>query len=137
MVSPVVGGLIVVSGFAMLFVAVALIGLAALMLTVARPPDRSAQQPTWTKTTTSRGILPCRVPHVRLLRWYAVTVVNMFFVSILFGSCRCARPARPRRAGCLSRWWRSATCWCNPWRAGWRTTNVARPSGSDSSCRLA
>jgi MFS family permease len=87
-VSPVVGALIVVrSGFAAIFVATALIGAAAfaVALFLPRPPtdprpafDDGDDDLSWAGL---RSVF--REPALR--PWYAVTVVNMFFVGILFG----------------------------------------------------
>ena len=86
-VSPVVGGLIVVrSGFASIFVATAVIGIVAFAVALLLP--RTTHEPeafddddddlSW-----SGFIAVFREPTLR--PWYAVTVVNMFFVGILFG----------------------------------------------------
>lgn len=86
-VSPVVGGLIVVrSGFATIFVATALIGVAAfgLSLFLPRPPrETDAFDDDDDEFSLSGFLAVFRDPALR--PWYAVTVVNMFFVGILFG----------------------------------------------------
>ncbi len=86
-VSPVVGGLIVVrSGFATIFVATALIGVVAfgLSLFLPRPPrETDAFDDDDDEFSLSGFLAVFRDPALR--PWYAVTVVNMFFVGILFG----------------------------------------------------
>lgn len=86
-VSPVVGGLIVVrSGFATIFVATAVIGVAAfgLSLLLPRPPrETDAFDDDDDELSVSAFLAVFRDPALR--PWYAITVVNMFFVGILFG----------------------------------------------------
>lgn len=86
-VSPMVGGLIVVrSGFASIFVATAIIGVLAFAVSLLLPPpthepdvfDDDDDDLSW-----SGFISVFREPMLR--PWYAATVVNMFFVGILFG----------------------------------------------------
>ncbi len=89
-VSPLVGGAIVFkSHFSMIFVAAAAIGGVALLIAMLLPSDRAARGSAGTlddddDDLSFRAFLDLlREP--ALLRWYAVIVVNMFFVGILFG----------------------------------------------------
>ncbi len=86
-VSPVVGGFIVVqSGFATIFVATALIGAAAFavaLLLPRLPAEPRAALDGDDDISWSGFLAVFREPTLR--PWYAVTVVNMFFVGILFG----------------------------------------------------
>lgn len=87
-VSPLVGGAILVtSHFSSLFIACALIGVVALALASFLPaPKRADGNPLDDDDDdfSLRSFLAVfREP--RLLPWYGVTVVNMFFVGILFG----------------------------------------------------
>lgn len=86
-VSPVVGGLIVVqSGFATIFVATAMIGVVAfaVALLLPRPPaEPAAAFDDDDDLEWSSFLVVFMSPTLR--PWYAVTVVNMFFVGILFG----------------------------------------------------
>jgi MFS family permease len=85
-VSPVVGGLIVVqSGFASIFVATASIGVAAFAVALFLPRPAADPEAAFDDDDFSwSGFLAVfREPTLR--PWYAVTVVNMFFVGILFG----------------------------------------------------
>lgn len=87
-VSPIVGGLIVAnSGFAAIFLASAAIGIIAFLISLGLPSDAIKEKATLDDDDDGFSLaaftLVFRDP--KLLRWYAVIVVNMFFVSILFG----------------------------------------------------
>lgn len=86
-VSPMVGGLIVVrSGFASIFVATAIIGVVAFAVSLLLPsPDHETDvfDDDDDDLSWSGFISVFREPTLR--PWYAATVVNMFFVGILFG----------------------------------------------------
>ena len=87
-VSPIVGGAIVLqSGFSMIFVAAAGIGMLAFLLSLflPKPPgEASGAMKDDDDGIGLSGILSAfRQPN--LWPWYIVTVVNMFFVGILFG----------------------------------------------------
>ena len=86
-VSPLIGGLLIVrSGFGTIFVATAAIGVAAFVISLTLPTPASGTEAfadddddiSW-----SGFLAVFREPVLR--PWYAVTVVNMFFVGILFG----------------------------------------------------
>lgn len=86
-VSPLVGGFIVArQSFSGVFGASAGIGLLSLLLALALPSDKEAfgSRLDGDEDLSWRSFLAVfREP--RMLPWYAVTVVNMFFVGILFG----------------------------------------------------
>jgi len=86
-VSPVVGGLIVVrSGFATIFIATALIGIVALVVALFLPEPPVEPEDAFDDDddfSLSAFLAVFREPTLR--PWYGVTVVNMFFVGILFG----------------------------------------------------
>ena len=85
-ISPIIGGVIVAkSHFAYIFLAAAAIGVVALLLSLAVPNDqeRAALDDDDDDLSLWSFLLVFKDP--RLFRWYAVIVVNMFFVSILFG----------------------------------------------------
>src|SRR5574341_667110 len=84
--SPVVGGVIVwQSSFGMIFLAAAGVGLAALLLALLLPePQKKPDEVFDDDAFSLKGFLVVfREP--ALWPWYVVTVVNMFFVGILFG----------------------------------------------------
>ena len=85
-VSPLVGGLVVSrSNFSMIFVVSAAIGVLALVLSLFLPKSSQATNPL---DDDDGGGLSSFVAVFRqsdLWPWYIVTVVNMFFVGILFG----------------------------------------------------
>src|SRR5574341_1872039 len=84
--SPVVGGVIVwQSSFGMIFLAAAGVGLAALLLALLLPePQKKPDEVFDDDDFSLKGFLVVfREPS--LWPWYLVTVVNMFFVGILFG----------------------------------------------------
>lgn len=85
-VSPLVGSAILLnSHFATIFVAAALVGALAFVLSLTLPtPDQQAGALDDDDAfSLAAFIAPFKEP--RLFPWYAVTVVNMFFVGILFG----------------------------------------------------
>lgn len=86
-VSPLVGGAILVSNhFSALFLACALIGLIALGLAAFLPrPERDTYDLDDDDDDFSLKSFLAVFREPRLLPWYGVTVVNMFFVGILFG----------------------------------------------------
>ena len=84
--APIVGGGIVVSsGFAWIFVATAGIGAVAFVVALLLPPtrERASLDDDDDDFSLKGMLLVFREP--RLIPWFAVTVVNMFFVGILFG----------------------------------------------------
>ncbi|HEX9037395.1 MAG TPA: MFS transporter [Ktedonobacterales bacterium] len=86
-VSPLVGGAILVSShFSALFLACALIGVIALGLAAFLPrPERDTGKLEDDDDDFSLKSFLAVFREPRLLPWYGVTVVNMFFVGILFG----------------------------------------------------
>jgi DHA1 family tetracycline resistance protein-like MFS transporter len=86
-ISPLVGGVIVArQSFSGVFIASAGVGVLALLLSLALPPTTNAGDETADddEDFSLRAFLGVfREP--RLLPWYAATVVNMFYVGILFG----------------------------------------------------
>ncbi|HEY5982737.1 MAG TPA: MFS transporter [Anaerolineales bacterium] len=87
-VSPIVGGAIVLkSGFSMIFVAAAAIGAAAFLFSLALPKPKVdiASNLDDDDDGIGLGALRAVFKQSSLWPWYVVTVVNMFFVGILFG----------------------------------------------------
>ena len=86
-VSPLLGGVIVArQNFAGIFIASAAVGVLALVLSLALPSERDAAASTLEDDddfSLQSFVTVFREP--RILPWYAVTVVNMFFIGILFG----------------------------------------------------
>src|SRR5205823_5016708 len=86
-VSPVVGGYIVfTSSFSGIFLAAAIVGVIAFLLSLPLPDPRGAAgafDEDDDEFSLRAFLAVFRAP--ALLPWYAVTVVNMFFVGILFG----------------------------------------------------
>ena len=85
-IAPVIGGWLAYSyGFLMIFVVSGAVGLLALGLSVSLPPDRHNRTPLEDEDELGwREVLRIfRDP--RLLPVYAVIVINMFLVGILFG----------------------------------------------------
>lgn len=87
-ISPLVGSAILLkSHFATIFIAAALIGALAFLLSLALPriggDAARAFDDDDDAFSLAAFIAPFKEP--RLFPWYAVTVVNMFFVGILFG----------------------------------------------------
>jgi MFS family permease len=85
-VSPLVGGAILLrSHFATIFVACAAIGALAFLLSLPLPdPPREARGVARTEEGFSLGGLLGVLREPALLPWYGISVVNMFFVGILF-----------------------------------------------------
>ena len=87
-VSPIIGGAIVLkSSFAMIFVAAAGVGALAFVLSLAlpRPAAETATRLDDDEEGIGLGMLVQVFRQSNLWPWYIVTVVNMFFVGILFG----------------------------------------------------
>jgi MFS family permease len=87
-VSPIVGGAIVLqSNFAMIFVASAAIGGVAFVLSLLLPKPQLDVKPSLDDDDDGIGLsgLLAVFRQSTLWPWYVVTVVNMFFVGILFG----------------------------------------------------
>ena len=85
-IAPVIGGWVVArTSFAGLFLVSAAIGIIvlALSLLLREPVDPVGLDDDEDEFKLSELLAPFRDPH--LLPWYAVIVVNMFFVGILFG----------------------------------------------------
>jgi MFS family permease len=84
--SPLVGGLIIAkSHFSYIFVAAAAIGVLAFILSLFLPnvKEKIALEDDDDDISLTSFISVFKEP--KLIRWYAIIVVNMFFVSILFG----------------------------------------------------
>jgi MFS transporter, ACDE family, multidrug resistance protein len=87
-VSPIVGGAIVLkSNFSMIFVAAAAIGVAAFALSLLLPKPKTESKELVDDRDDKIGLsgLVAAFRQSSLWPWYVVTVVNMFFVGILFG----------------------------------------------------
>jgi MFS transporter, ACDE family, multidrug resistance protein len=86
-ISPVIGGAIVLqSNFAAIFYATAVIGVLAFLISLTLPSPDSAEKPKLEDDDDfSLRSLALVFRQPELLKWYLVIVVNMFFVSILFG----------------------------------------------------
>jgi MFS family permease len=86
-ISPVIGGAIVLQrNFAAIFYATAAIGVLAFLISLALPSPDSAEKPKLEDDDDfSLRSLALVFRQPELLKWYLVIVVNMFFVSILFG----------------------------------------------------
>lgn len=87
-VSPIIGGAIVLKAdFAMIFVVAAAIGLLAFVLSLLLPRPRIDIKPGLEDDDDGIGLsgLLAVFRQSTLWPWYIVTVVNMFFVGILFG----------------------------------------------------
>jgi ACDE family multidrug resistance protein len=85
-IAPAAGGFIVQQcGFAMIFIVAALVGIAALFMSLLLPSDRaqSGELEDEEELSFKEFLLVFREP--RLLPTYAVIFVNMFLVGILFG----------------------------------------------------
>jgi MFS family permease len=86
--SPIIGGAIVLkSNFAMIFVAAAAVGMLAFALSLFLPEPKSDIKPSLDDDDDGirlSGLLAV-FRQSSLWPWYIVTVVNMFFVGILFG----------------------------------------------------
>jgi DHA1 family tetracycline resistance protein-like MFS transporter len=84
--SPVVGGAIVVqSNFAAIFYATAAVGVVAFLISMTLPSPPSEKVNLDDDANFSLKSLAAVFRQSDLLPWYFVTVVNMFFVGILFG----------------------------------------------------
>ena len=85
-VSPLVGGYLVVQrGFATVFIASAAIGIVALILALFLPNPSSGKADFDDDDNFSLRSFFAIFRDKELLPWYAVIVINMFFVGILFG----------------------------------------------------
>lgn len=87
-VSPIIGGAIVLkANFAMIFVAAAAIGALAFLLSLFLPKLKSDVNPGLEDDDDGIGLsgLLTVFRQSSLRPWYIVTLVNMFFVGILFG----------------------------------------------------
>jgi MFS family permease len=87
-VSPIIGGAIVLrADFAMIFLAAAAIGALAFLLSLFLPKPKIDIKPGLEDDDDGIGIagLLAVFRQSALWPWYMVTVVNMFFVGILFG----------------------------------------------------
>lgn len=87
-IAPALGGFIIhAQGFAMIFVVSAAVGLAALLLSLFLPSDRSTGDGTLADDDDELSLREFFLifKESRLLPIYAVIVINMFLVGILFG----------------------------------------------------
>ena len=83
--SPLAGGLIIArSHFSYIFVAAAGIGIFAFILSVFLPNVKEKIAPDDDDDFSLKSFVSV-FKDPKLIRWYAIIVVNMFFVSILFG----------------------------------------------------
>jgi MFS family permease len=86
-ISPIVGGAIVLkSNFSMIFVAAAAIGVVAFVLSLLLPKPKAETKP-HLDDDDDIGLsgLVAAFKQSSLWPWYVVTIINMFFVGILFG----------------------------------------------------
>jgi len=84
-VSPLIGGYIVLkSNFSAIFVAAAVIGVVAFLLSLFLPKTDESADLDDDDDFSIKGFLAV-FKEKELLPWYAVIVINMFFVGILFG----------------------------------------------------
>lgn len=85
-VSPAVGGLIVLrSSFSMIFVAAATVGVIAFVIAAWLPGEDGRARGGLDDDDLSLASLAGVFRDRRLLRWFAIEMVTMFFVGILFG----------------------------------------------------
>lgn len=83
--SPLIGGLIIAqSHFSYIFVASAVIGIVALILSLFLPDVEKQVELEEDDDFSIRSFVSV-FKDPKLVRWYAIIVINMFFVSILFG----------------------------------------------------
>lgn len=86
-VSPIIGGLIVAkSNFSSIFIATAGVGVFAFLLSLLLPEPKTKTKKAFDDDDdfSFAGFFSV-FKEPRLIPWFTVTVVNMFFVSILFG----------------------------------------------------
>lgn len=84
-VAPALGGVIIAqSTFSSIFLAAGAIGVASLLLSILLPDTQERAELDDDDDFSLRSFLAV-FKAKRLLPWYGVTVVNMFFVGILFG----------------------------------------------------
>jgi len=85
-VSPIVGGAIVLkSNFSMIFVAAAAIGIVAFALSLVLPKPKAEVKPRLDNDDIGLSGVVAAFKQSSLWPWYVVTIINMFFVGILFG----------------------------------------------------
>jgi len=86
-ISPIVGGAIVLkSNFSMIFVAAAAIGVVAFVLSLLLPkPKAEVKQRLDDDDDIGLSGFVAAFKQSSLWPWYVVTIINMFFVGILFG----------------------------------------------------
>jgi len=85
-VSPIVGGAIVLkSNFSMIFVAAAAIGVVAFVLSLLLPKPKAEVKKHLDDDNIGLSGLVAAFKQSSLWPWYVVTIINMFFVGILFG----------------------------------------------------
>ncbi|OGH10599.1 MAG: hypothetical protein A2857_06945 [Candidatus Levybacteria bacterium RIFCSPHIGHO2_01_FULL_36_15] len=83
--SPVIGGLIILkSNFSYIFIVASVVGIAAFILSLFLPSDKQKERTKLDDDFSLKSFVSV-FHNPKLLRWYAVIIVNMFFVSILFG----------------------------------------------------
>lgn len=85
-ISPLIGGYILLkSNFGTIFIATAIVGIIAFLLSLLLPSDKNKKAALEDEDEFSIKAFLSVFRELKLLRWYAIIVVNMFFVSILFG----------------------------------------------------
>ena len=85
-ISPIVGGAIVLkSNFSMIFVAAAAIGVVAFVLSLVLPKPKAEVKQRLDDDDIGLSGLVAAFKQSSLWPWYVVTIINMFFVGILFG----------------------------------------------------
>jgi MFS family permease len=84
--SPIIGtALVWRSQFASIFLAAAAVGALAFLLTLLLPEPQTRVESTFDDDDFALSGLATALRQTSLWPWYAVTVINMFFVGILFG----------------------------------------------------
>ena len=76
--------IILKSNFSYIFIVASVVGIAAFILSLFLPSDKQKERTKLDDDFSLKSFVSV-FHNPKLLRWYAVIIVNMFFVSILFG----------------------------------------------------